>query len=144
MYSRSFYPLSLERGDYRCRNVLFFPHFLGGYPFRLVKKGKPRGNPSHFGSCDIPGHISKHGNGLDFFPRKEAKRISRVLRQFGAPEIASHLSTEEAEDLHKMQAGVLGERGWLGWVVLFFVELFFSFFGLGGWVGRWVGGWYVE
>ncbi|CAJ1365905.1 unnamed protein product [Effrenium voratum] len=34
---------------------------------------------------------------------KEAKRISRVLRQFGAPEIASHLSTEEAEDLHKMQ-----------------------------------------
>ncbi|CAE7915635.1 unnamed protein product, partial [Symbiodinium sp. KB8] len=34
---------------------------------------------------------------------KEAKRISRVLRKFGAPEVASHLSTEEAEDLHKMQ-----------------------------------------
>lgn len=34
---------------------------------------------------------------------KEAKRISKVLQKFGAPEITSHLSPEEAEDLHKMQ-----------------------------------------
>jgi len=34
---------------------------------------------------------------------KEAKRISKVLQKFGAPEITSHLSTEEAEDLHRMQ-----------------------------------------